>query len=98
MFLKCFLNCERFSNIDAACTELLNKLTKIINEIAPSKETRTKTSNQDWFDREVAGLIHVQEKLFLKFKKSKLGIKFKTLIKKEVDFYETNLEQKIKYT
>ena len=86
MFLKCFLNCERLSNIDAACADLLNKLTKIINEIAPSKETRAKTSNQDWFDKEVADLIHVQEKLFLKFKKSKLGIKFKTLLKKEVRF------------
>ena len=30
--------------------------------------------NQDWFDIEVADLIHVREKLFLKFKKSKLHI------------------------
>ena len=42
----------------------------VIDEIAPSKEIRTKNSNQDWFDREVA----VPEKLFLKFKKSKLHI------------------------
>ena len=47
---------------------------KVINEIAPSKETRIKNNNQDWFDREVADLIHVLEKLFLKFKKSKLHI------------------------
>ena len=45
---------------------------KIINEIAPSKEIRIKNNNQDWFDREVSDLIRVQEKLFLKFKKSKL--------------------------
>ena len=47
---------------------------KVIHEIAPSKEIRTKNSNQDWFGREVADLVHVPEKLFLKFKKSKLYI------------------------
>ena len=47
---------------------------KVINTIAPSKEIRIKNNNQEWFDREVADLIHVWEKLFLKFKKSKLHI------------------------
>ena len=42
---------------------------KVINEIALGKEIRIKNSNQDWFYREVADLIHVREKLFLKFKK-----------------------------
>ena len=69
-----FLNYERFSNIDVVYTDFLNKLMKVINEIAPSKEIRMKNNNQDWFDREVADLIHVREKLFLKFKKSKLHI------------------------
>ena len=69
-----FWNYEHFSNIDAAYTDFLNKLIKVINKIAPSKEIRIKNSNQDWFDREVADLIQVQEKLFLKFKKSKLHI------------------------
>ena len=47
---------------------------KFINEIAPSKEIKIKNNNQDWFDREVADLIHVPEKSFLKFKKSKFHI------------------------
>ena len=47
---------------------------KVINEIAPNKEIRIKNKNQDWFDKEVADLIHVQKKLFLKFKKSKFHI------------------------
>ena len=47
---------------------------KVINEISPSKEIRIKGNNQDWFHREVANLVHVREKLFLKFKKSKLYI------------------------
>ena len=69
-----FLNYECFSNIDAAYADFLNKLMKVIKEIAPSKEIRIKDNNQDWFNREVADLIHVQEKLFLKFKKLKLHI------------------------
>ena len=60
---------------------------KVINEISPSKEIRIKSNNQDWFDREVANLVHVREKLFLKFKNrnfismrkctKKFGTKFK---------------------
>ena len=49
-------------------------LMKVITEMAPNKEKRIKNNNQDWFAREVLDLIHVQEKLFLKFKKSKLHI------------------------
>ena len=79
---------------------------KIINEIAPSKEIRIKNNNQGWFDREVADLIHVRVKLFLKFKKSKLHIDEeiykkirnqvqKLIKKKKRNFYEINLKQKI---
>ena len=57
-----FLNYEHFSNTDAAYTDLLNKLMKLINEITPSKELRVKNNNQDWFHRE------------LNFKKQKLHI------------------------
>ena len=101
-----FLNYERFSNIDAAYTDFRNKLMKVINKIAPSNEIRIKNNNQDWFDREVADLIHVREKLFFKFKKSKLHIdeeiykKIKDQVqklikKKKRSFYEINLKQKI---
>ena len=69
-----FLNYERFSNIDATYTDFLNKLMKVINEIDLRKEIRIKNNYQYWFDREVADLIHAREKLFLKFKKSKLQI------------------------
>ena len=78
---------------------------KVINEIAPSKEKRIKNNNQDWFDREVADLIHVRKKLLLEFKKSKLHIDKqiykkitnqvqKLIKKKKRNFYEINLKQK----
>ena len=55
-------------------TDFLNKLMKVVNEIAPNKEIRIKNDTQEWFDREIAELIHVREKLFLKFKKSNVHI------------------------
>ena len=87
-----FSNYEWFSFIDVAYTDFLNKLMKVVNEIAPSKE--------------IVELIHACKKLFLKFKKSKLHIdeenykkvkyQVQNLIrKKKREFYETNLRQKI---
>ena len=92
--------------VDAAYTNFLNKLMKVVNEIAPSKEIRIKNNTQEWFDREIAELIHAHEKFFLKFKKSKLHIdeenyeKVKYQVqnlmrKKKREFYETNLRQKM---
>ena len=37
-----FPNYERFSCIDAAYTDFLNKFMKVVNEIAPSKKIRIK--------------------------------------------------------
>ena len=41
-----------------------------------------KNNKPEWFDREVAELIHAREKLFLKFKRSKLHIDKKKSNKK----------------
>ena len=101
-----FSNYERFSCIDATYTDVLDKLMKVVDEIAPSKEIRIKNNTQEWFDREVSELIHACEKLFLKFKMSKLHIDEKyhkkikyqvqnLLRKKKREFYETNISQKI---
>ena len=73
-----------FSCIDAAYTDFLNKLIKVVNEIAPSKETRIKYITQELLDREIAELIHARKKLFLKFKKSKL-------------YTDEEIYQKVKY-
>lgn len=59
-----FANYECFSCIGTACTDFLNNLMKIADEIARSKEIRIKIDMQEWVDRQIAGLIHVHEKLF----------------------------------
>ena len=76
---------------------------KVVNEVAPSKEIRIKNNTQEWFDREIAELTHAREKLFVKFKKSKLHIdeenyktvKYYLIRKKKREFYETNFRQNI---
>ena len=45
-------------------TNFLNKLMKVVNEIAPSKEIRIKNNTQEGFDREISELIHGCKKLF----------------------------------
>ena len=66
-----FSNYERFSYIDAAYTDFLNKFMKVN---CSKQGIRIKNNAQEWFDREIAELIHAREKLFLKFKKAKLHI------------------------
>ena len=51
-----FSNYECFSCKDAAYTDFLNKLMKVVNEIAPSKEIRIKNNTQEWLDREISEL------------------------------------------
>ena len=43
-----FSNYERFSCIDAAYADFLNKLMKVVNDIAPRKEIRIKNNTQEW--------------------------------------------------
>ena len=89
-----FSNYERFSCIDATYTDVLDKLMKVVDEIAPSKEIRIKNNTQEWFDREVSELIHACEKLFLKFKMSKLHIDEK--YHKKIKYQVQNLLRKKK--
>ena len=42
-----FSNYERFSCIDAAYTDFLNKLMKVVNEIAPSKKIKLKITRKN---------------------------------------------------
>ena len=57
-----------------AFTDFFNNLMKVVNKIASSKEIRIENNTQEWFDREIAELIHASENMLLKFKKPKLRI------------------------
>ena len=47
---------------------------EVIDKVAPLKERRVKQNSQEWFDGEIADEIKNRDKLFRKFKKSKLQI------------------------
>ena len=46
----------------------------VIDKVVPIKERRFKQNSQEWYDGEIADEIKNRDKLFKKFKKSKLHI------------------------
>ena len=69
-----FPNYEKFSDVNSAYSDLVNKITKVLNNLAPYKTIRVKNQSNEWFDGEPAEQISNKDKLFKKFKKSKLQI------------------------
>ena len=52
----------------------VNKITQVINNLAPYKTIRVKNQSNEWFDGELAEQISNRDKVFKKFKKSELYI------------------------
>ena len=69
-----FPNYEKFSDVSSAYSDLVNKITQALNNLAPYKTIRAKNQSSEWFDGELAEQISNRGKLFKKFKKSKLHI------------------------
>ena len=69
-----FPNYHNFENINNAYSNFIQKVMGVIDLVAPIKLRRIKQNSQEWFDGEVAEKISVCDKLFKKFKKSKLHI------------------------
>ena len=101
-----FPNYDEFSNVNTAYSDLIERVTGVINKIAPMKQSRIKSNSQDWFDGEVAEKIVIREKLFKNFKISQLQIDKELLKearndvsnlikKKKKDFYEEKLRENI---
>ena len=86
-----FPNYEKFSDFNSAYSDLLKKITQVINNLAPYKTIRVKNQSSEWIDGELAEQISNRDKLFKKFKKSKLHID--ELIQKEA---KTTVQRLIK--
>ena len=69
-----FPNYNNFENINDAYSNFVQKVMGVIDLVAPVKSRRIKQNSQELFDGEVAEKINVRDKLFKKFKKSKLHI------------------------
>ena len=64
-----FPDYSNFKDINDAYSE---KVTSVIDEIAPLKEIRIKNNSQDWLDAEINEEIERRDKSFAKFKKFRL--------------------------
>ena len=69
-----FPNYQNYNEINEAYNDFIQKITSVIEKVAPIKERRVKQNSQEWFDGEIADEIKNRDKLFKKFKKSKLHI------------------------
>ena len=69
-------NYNIFSNVNVAYSDLPNKISDTIDNVAPIKKNRIKNKTQEWFDKEIAETIKTREKYFKKFKKSNLQIAY----------------------
>ena len=69
-----FPNYESYSDANKAHLNFLETLENIINEIAPMKSLRIKNRINEWFDGEITEKNNERDKLFRKFKYSKLHI------------------------
>ena len=65
-----FQNYEKFSDVNSAYSDLMNKITQVINNLAPYKTVRVKNQSNEWFDSELAEQISNRDKLFKKLKKA----------------------------
>ena len=70
----CFPDYENFSDVNKAYENFIQKLMSVIDKLAPFKTKRVKGNSQEWFDGEVLESIALRDKLFKKFKRSKLNV------------------------
>ena len=57
-----FLDYEYFSDVDIAYSDFIQRITSVINKIAPFKEIRIKNYSHDWFDGEILDKIILRDK------------------------------------
>ena len=61
-----FPNYQNYNEINEAYNDFIQKITSVIDKVAPIKERRVKQNSQEWFDGEIADEIK-RDKLFKKF-------------------------------
>ena len=72
-------NYENFDNLDIAYNDFIDRLDCVDNTIAPFKTVRFKNNTGEWSDGEIADKIHIHDKLYKRFKLTKLHVDEKNL-------------------
>ena len=69
-----FPNYETFDDVNGTHCSFFQKIMTVIDKIAPYRNKRIKGNTQKWLNDEVYEKLNPREKLFKKFKKSRLAI------------------------
>ena len=69
-----FPNYDNFHNPDIAYINFINRRDCVVNAVAPFKIVSVKNNTSEWFDREIADKIHTRDKLYRRFKLTKLHV------------------------
>ena len=69
-----FSNYEKYHDINKVYNNFFQKLIELVNNIAPLKTVRIKNASNKWFDSGIAEKLSIRDKLFKKFKSSRLNI------------------------
>ena len=91
-----FLDYKNFDNVNDAYSNFILKLMEVIDKVAPVKNKRIKRNSQDWFGRVILGKLIIQDKLFMKHKKTRLLVQKE--IYKRARYSVQNLITKNKYS
>ena len=86
---------KNFENVNNAYSSFIQKLMEVIKKAALVKNKRIKRNSQEWFDIEISEKLIILDKLFKKYKKTRLQNKrarysVQNLIAKKGNFLKTN--------
>ena len=62
------------SHLLDAYSNFIQKLMKVIDKVALDKSKRIKRNSQEWFDIEISEKLIIWDKLFKKYKKTRLHV------------------------
>ena len=69
-----FSDCKKFDNVNEAYSDFIQKLTEVIDKVAPVESKWIKRNSQEWFDSEISEKLIIQDKLFKKRNKNRLHV------------------------
>ena len=92
-----FPNYEKYHSINKTYDNFFQKLIEVVNDIAPLKTTRIKNTSNEWFNMEIAKKSSIGDKLFKKFKSSRLNIDWEIYKEAKNDVQRTIKQKKKQY-
>ena len=65
---------KNFDNVNDAYLNFIQRLMEVIDKLAPVKNKRIKRNSQEWFDSVISEKLIIWDKLFKKYKKTRLHV------------------------